>query len=215
MFYPKFIGVFGERTKFYLEKRSYIKNKNNIVPLGSFLIDHYKFIKNDTILNLKNSFKLLICVTLQWTVINSVVEYIINQSKSNEDICFILIPRTKGDLDEFNIDYSNVKVFPNINTYEIITNCDFHLTCYSTCAIEAPSLGTKNIFLNYGNFSSLYYSDYIKNKEFNAVISITDDIKTLNEFLKPYTKNKVAEQNDDYIYNNYDVNLKKMLYLST
>ncbi len=210
-FYPKTILCFGSNDKKYLNQYNYIINKNNIIPIGNSQIDFYFKKSQSQIENLKNNFKLLICVSLQWTVIESTLNYIYKQADLYKDICFIIIPRKKEDLEKTRILKKNLKIFSHLHFYEIASNCDYHLTVYSSCALEAPSLGVKNIFLNIDNLSNRIYKDFINNYNFNLIINENMNLDSLNLLYKKYDKNQVREQNNENILSDYKINIANVL----
>lgn len=212
-FYPNYLAVFGDQDKKYLSNMNYINKKENIFAVGNMLIDYYANSQNLEILHLKNNLKyeMIISVTLQWTVIDEVVEYIKRQSKKFPNICFILIPRTKDELDKYDLNEDNIKIFSELNCYEIIANSDCHLTCYSTCGFEAPSLGVKNIFLNINGLSLKYFSDYINKYNFNNILDLNQDICEVKQLNYPYEKKEIIKSNSDYIMPNYKNNIKNLL----
>lgn len=202
-FYPDYIIVFGSNTSKYLESRYY--SANSIVA-GNMLIDYYSKKKNVSIQSLREKFKYLICISLQWTVIEETITYIKEQANNFKGICFIFIPRKKDELMNYNLNKENLKVFSDINCYEIASNCDYHITCYSTCAIEVPSLGIENIFLNINGLSKKYLKNFIEEKSFNHLINLDEDIGQIIKKEK-ITKDKLMNENEDYISNNYKKNI--------
>lgn len=206
-FYPKYLLVFGKQEKEYLKKMFYVENKN-VLGVGNMLTNYYSQNKNKIILALKEEYISVVAVSLQSTVIEEMVEYVLFQAKKNKNICFVLIPRTNYELSKFNINEENIKVYNGTNCYEIVANSDYHLTCYSSCASEAPSLGTKNIFLNINGLSEEYFKEYIDRYDFNQLINIEQDICETYDFNKSYNKNEIIEKNYDYIYPNYDTNIR-------
>ncbi|MDS1369871.1 hypothetical protein RJ999_02045 [Aliarcobacter butzleri] len=204
IFYPKKIAVFGINTLKYLEQRYY---STNIFPVGNMLVHHYSKKMNEYIINLKKEYKLVICVSLQWTIIKDMVNYVEKQAEIYKDICFILIPRSKNELSDYISIFDNIKILENINCYEIAANSDYHMTCYSTCALEAPSLGVENIFLNINGLSEKYFFSFINEKLFNSKIELEDEISIFLTKIR-LKKEKVMEENKENIMNNYEQNIK-------
>lgn len=209
-FYPKVIAVFGKQDYNYMLNTHYIKDKNSIFPIGNILIEHYVNKKNDDILCLKNKYSQLIACSLQWTVLDVVIEYIIKQAKDNENYCFILIPRKEEELDLYNLNIENIKVFPALTCYEIVANSDYHFTVSSTCAHEAPSLGIKNIFFNIDNLSQKSFSNYISSFDFNYLLNETENISDIIEQDMLINKQKIIEDNIDVLQFNYKNNIQNI-----
>ncbi|MCG3714144.1 hypothetical protein N5915_00985 [Arcobacter lacus] len=203
-FYPQNLAVFGTKFLKYLVNKHYGKN---IFPVGNMFIDYYSKKTNESILKLKKDYLFIISISLQWTVIEKTIEYLRRQAKENKNICFILIPRTKDELNDYSFDEVNIKIFNEYNCYEIAANSDYHMTCYSTCAIEAASLGVENIFLNISGLSEKYLGEFIAEKEFNHLVNFDEN---LNNILNKnrMTKSSIIVQNEDNIKDEYNKNIQ-------
>lgn len=210
-FYPKYLCVFGENDLEHCKKYFYIKSQENIIPIGNMLIDYYSKKTNKEIVNLRSTYELLICVSLQSFVQNKTLLYIQKQAEKSKNICFILIPRNKSDLNEKEIGNKNIKFFHNVACHEIASNCDYHLTVFSTCALEAPSLGIKNIFLNINNLSNEYFEHYINKFAFNTLIDKDTNISKMIDLTNLLDKEKTIKQNSVYIKPNYQLNIKNFV----
>jgi len=205
-FYPRNLIVFGTKVVKYLKKKHYGKN---IFAVGNMFVDYYSKKRNKSILELKKNYECIISISLQWTVLEKTIEYVRKQAKENKSICFILIPRTNDELNNYSFDEVNIKIFNNLNCYEIAANSDYHMTCYSTCAIEAPSLGIENIFLNINNLSEKYLGKFIIEKEFNQLISFNENLNIILNKRK-ISKEKIILENEDNIISNYDKNIEAL-----
>ena len=210
-FYPKYLCVFGENDLEHCKKYFYIKSEKNIIPVGNMLIDYNAKKINKEIVNLRKEYEYLVCVSLQSFVQNDTLLYIQMQAEKSKNICFILIPRNKNDLNEKEIKNENIKFFNNVACHEIASNCDYHLTVFSTCALEAPSLGIKNIFLNINNLSNEYFEYYIKKFAFNTLIDKDTDIIKVIGLTKLLDKEKIIKQNSVYIKPNYQLNIRNFV----
>jgi hypothetical protein len=207
-FYPQYFITFGQIECEYLQNKSFSKN---IISVGNMLIDSYYDTKNLEIERLKTIFKYVVCVSLQNSVLESVVNYILHQAALFNDICFILIPRYEHDLDSYDFSaLQNIKVFLKMHTYEIITNSDYHLTCYSTCAQEAPSLGVQNIFINFYNASIIYFEEFIHNYSFNYCIEPSSDLSIIYTIPR-LNKAVVRNMNKKNISIGYKSNIKHFI----
>ena len=203
LFSPKYLFAFGDFDREYLKDKYYLSDISNVFPVGNYMIHLNNKRDNKVILKLKDDFKIIICVSLQWTIFNETLEFVNKIARENTNICFILMPRSKSDLAKLNINLDNVKVFEDINTYEVIKNSDIHLTCYSSCAFEAPSLGVPNIFWNYNSLSVIYYEEYINKYEFNSMINKSEDIENTLLKLLALKKETIIEKNKYYNVKNY------------
>ena len=207
-FYPNYFITFGKVECHYLQNKCFSKN---IIPVGNMMIDYYYDVKNIEIQNLRKIFKYVVCVSLQNSVLKTLVNYIMQQAMLFDDVCFILIPRYENDLAEYDFSIQkNVKVFLNINTYEIITNSDYHITCYSTCAQEAPSLGVQNIFVNFYNTSIINYEEFIHDYDFNYCIEPSSDLSIIYSIVKK-DKKSIRLANQKNISTDYKNNMDNFI----
>ena len=89
----------------------------------------------------------------------------------NRDILYFFIPRDPDrDYSKYKMPY-NMVILKHLDFYKIIKYVDFHSTIFSTCAFEAPAMGTPNILINIDNLSKQYLSVLLKDEE---VTKITD-----------------------------------------
>jgi len=85
---------------------------------------------------------------------------------------------------------------------------DIHSTVYSSCAVEAPSLGAPNILVNINNLSKLYFSSLLRDERTSRYVG------TPREFLKAVRsfsgieRESVVRLNEDIIKPGYPDNIK-------
>jgi len=104
----------------------------------------------------------------------------------------------------------NVWVFLDRDFYELMMYVDYHATVYSTCALEAPSLGVQNIMININNLSKEYFENILSDEITTYVNSPQELINTINN-IKKLDKNTVYHNNENIIMPNYRNNLKTAL----
>lgn len=207
-FYPQYFITFGRVECEYLQNKFFSKN---IIPVGNMMIYLYYDVKNIEIQKLKKIFKYVVCISLQSAVLKSTVDYIIQQAVLFNDICFILIPRFDQELADYDFSvHQNIKVFLNIHTYEIITNSDYHITCFSTCAQEAPSLGVQNIFINFYNASIIYFEEFIRDYDFNYCIEPSENLSIIYT-IPQLNKAVVRDMNSKNISIDYQNNMNHFI----
>ena len=207
-FQPDYLLVFGENDKNLLVNNSnYIQNVNNIIPVGSFVLEYVLQKEIDIFGEYRNRFKKIVSVSLQDDILEQTLHFIKNVAKKLNNILFVLIPRNK----DIRIDENNVIVIRRYLCLEIVKNSDFHLTVNSTCALEAPSLGVPNIFWNYNGLSKEYFDDYIKSKNFNFLVSKEQELIDLLKKDIKFNKQEIIKNNKEYFMPNYEENIKVFL----
>jgi len=113
---------------------------------------------SDELKEIKEAFKKTVCITGQLETTDiPLLNMISSVAKKRPEICFIFKPRHFSERTAFESVANFIKV-GEINTYELLKYCDYHLTVYSTCALEALALGTPNISVDING----YYTEFLK-----------------------------------------------------
>jgi hypothetical protein len=138
----------------------------------------------------------------------AIFDFIIPLSKLNNNILYILIPRKRKD---FPKDLpTNIIVYDKIDCYNVIMHCDIHCTLYSSCALEAPTLGLPNLLINENNIAINYYKDMLLNFH-TKYISKYDDIISVIKELKKLKKDDIKYKNSNIFIQNYKINIIKAI----
>jgi hypothetical protein len=103
----------------------------------------------------------------------------------------------------------NIIFAPSMNVYQSITQTSFHATMYSTCAIEAPSLGTRNILININGLARKHFDHLIDGFVTHLVNKPDEFIKCLA--LPVADKLEIMNKNKGNISLGYEGNLKEAL----
>jgi len=204
-FYPNYLFTFGKH------------DVSNLIPkvklAGSFYLDWIYKNKpfHQELHNLKKNYDLSVGITLQYTVENELINFIIEAATKCHSILFVFIPRLrdKTDFTKYNIP-KNVIVWTKNNFYETITNLDIHSTVYSTCALEAPALGVQNILINIKGMAKELYSDRLKSSITQYADTVEEYIGALKSFEKQEPEQVITE-NRHNIEPGYQINVQKIL----
>ena len=214
-FFPDYILTFGEQEKNVFKKPNQWKVDKKIIPIGSFIIENTlkNFSPDESINKLKKDFDYTFSVSLQETEKGyKLIKELIIIAVKNKNLLFIFSPRSKTEIElrqMFNLP-KNIIFTPQLNVYEVILHSDYHITIYSTCALEAPSLGVKNILYNIDNKAYSYYKDvlhenttfFVNNEEeFMDVVKNNSNTEKIN----------IRKQNNNVIANNYFDNIIQFL----
>ncbi len=201
-YYPDYLISFGTYEKIQSNPRL-IFNSNQIIPIGSFQLE---LIKNkpipDNLLNFKEKYDLVFCITLQAIKEDIILDWVFNNARDNKNWLFVI--RTK----DRDIDYSkytsenNIKELKEYSIYEILKVADYNVTIYSTTAIEGIFLGAPPIFFNINNLSRQHFNI----DKLNAFV-----IEDANEKLtkKELTKESCFEKS--FFIDNYFENVNKTI----
>lgn len=180
-YFPDFLLSFGEREREVFDEANTYISQENVVSVGSYYID---YIANSFVREFDTStYRLTFSVSMQDCEIGSkLLKFLINVAIKNSDCLFLLKPRRTAVSDYtslYNIP-ENILFMEDLDVYKTILHSDFHITAYSSCALEAPALGVKNVLINLENKAKEYYStvlddnttDYVSSEfEFNQLVS--------------------------------------------
>ena len=183
----------------------------SITPIGNFYLEYISknFVYNEQLRKYILPYRISIGVSMQdqeWER-KLLFDFIRDYSEKYSDTLFILIPRKKKSFPPFP---KNVMVFDQIDCYETIMHCDIHMTLYSSCALEAPSLGIPNILLNKKNMAQDYYEDLLDSYHTRFVNTIEESRKYIKELLI-LNKHNIVKKNNNVFYEEYSENILTFL----
>jgi len=191
------------------------KNINNLMikkvyPIGSYYLTYLQnnFKPDKRIIALKKDYEYCIGISMQdqeWEYM-SMINFVNKLANRYKNILFLIIPRRKKDY--FNlIKEDNIKIITFLDCYNIIMHCDIHMTLYSSCALETPSLGIPNILVDVNNMATKYYEDLLSNYHTKIIKTIEEFDLVLNYLVK-LNKNGIKQHNINVFVNNYQERIK-------
>lgn len=159
-YFPKYLLTYDYYSKASIEDKIY--KRENIFVVGNFYLHHLikNFQRNIELDLLIKNYNLSIGISLQWTCENEVITFVNKIASNYKDILFLLIPREINNKYDQHSLCENVVFYNKIDCHNIILHCDYHMSAYSACIMEANILGIKNILLNINNYANYYY-DYL------------------------------------------------------
>jgi hypothetical protein len=212
-YFPDYLLVFGRSELKTFDDSRFIEPAN-VYPIGSFYIEYIR--KNhvpdfDLIKRLRN-YRLSVGVTLAWITEKPTIEVVCQAANFDNTIFYILIPRVPQEQHYTTLNLpDNVMVIKDKNFYEVAMYVDFHATVISSCALEAPSLGVQNIFINIDNLSKQYYGDILKDKRLTRYADTPKEfVEIINTFEK-LDRDIICRLNEDIIATGYEENLHKFI----
>jgi len=211
-YFPNVLFAFGENEKKTAKSPNFYIDNINVYPIGSFYIDNInmnpvKYIKFD---EYRQKYKLIVSVTGQNHYSESIlINFLNNIVDLNKDILFIYVPRDASFYEKAYKLNNNIIIIPELNCYEIISISDFHTTVFSTCALEAPSLGVPNILININELSKINYGEILTNPLTCKIVNSPDEFIEVITTLKKIEKPKIIELNSSIITPNYKDNIFK------
>ena len=190
---------FGEnekQIKNFMIKKTY--------PIGSYYLEYLKnhFKPSKEILTLKKKYEYCIGISMQdqaWEH-NNMMKFANELSKIHKNILFLIIPRKNN---HFSFKESNIRIVTFLDCYNTIMHCDVHMTLYSSCALEAPTLGIPNILVNVNNMATKYYIDMLSNYH-TKIIDKTDSFYNVFKELILLDSQKIKEKNKKIFVPDYN-----------
>jgi len=213
-FYPDYLLTFGLNEKDTFHSANFCIKSENVYPVGHFYLDYIAnmYRPNQELEGRTKFYKKLVSITSQNHLVEvKLIEFIKKSANLDKEIGFIFIPRTPGKtIDEYGFP-TNVIIVDGLNCYEIMSQTDFHSTVFSSCAIEAPSIGIQNILINIDNMSKLVFEDVLFDKRITVFVDTEEEyINAINNFQK-VNKKEIIHSNERIIMPNYLNNLSKTL----
>lgn len=212
--FPDYLLSFGEREHEVFSKENKYINAENVIPVGSFYIDYVNDHIKSKIGN--DKYRLTLSVSMQDCGVGSkLLPFLISVSEANKDCLFLLKPR-RTPISVYKKEYkipSNISFVENDDVYQTILKSDFHITAFSSCAIEAPALGVKNILINLENKAKEYYLDILDEKTTSFVDSV-EEFNKLIANIEVEESNEVKGAHRNIIKANYKDNIDAFLELS-
>jgi hypothetical protein len=204
-YFPDYLLTFGDVEKKSLANSFYLKN-DNIISVGSFAIEKFKKIHIESAFfkHLRSKYKLLVCISDQRSCRNELVDLVAKLSIELPSIAFYYLPRDK-DSECFKriAGLTNVYLDSSRSIYAVFNYVDVHLTCFSTCALEAPCFGVPNLLYDCNGVAKSYYGSLL---DFRTTI-FRSTIKEMANELRNYKKENFKFDNYDLIKENYCENV--------
>lgn len=212
-FFPDYLLSFGAVDRSILSNSKFLKAED-IVPVGSYFLDYVISLSDGLchIRELSRSYVKVVAVSSQYTIEDKLIEFLRAAANIDSSILFIFIPREKSKdyYEKYNFP-SSIKIVEEMNFYTITKAADFHSTVYSTCALEAPSLGVQNILINIDGYSKVYYGGLLNDPRITRYVENPEDfVSTIHSF-EILPKQYVMEQNRQIFAPNYIQNVSNFL----
>ena len=212
-FFPDYLLVFGRRELETFDNSRFIEPQN-VRPIGSFYLEYIKknYQLERNLVELLKEYKASVGVTLEWTMQKRVIEFIRKAANLDRAILYLLIPRWPKERYYLALGLpDNVMIVTDKNFYELMMYVDFHSTVYSTCALEAPSLGVQNILINIDGLSNRYYGKVLTDSGVTRYVETPEEfVKTVNTFER-LSRDTISKFNEDIFAINYTNNIQRLL----
>jgi hypothetical protein len=212
---PDYILTFGDYVKKYVS--SYLVDEKHLVPIGYFYIEHIKEnAKNNLQLQeyfdkLRKKYKKIVAVASSQATDDIAADFVKKAAKMDAGIAYLFIFRF------YNVDSSkyqfpeNVIVNPEFDFYQNALYSDFHATVYSTCALEAPFLGVRNLIMNINNLGKTIYQNLLKEGSITHYCETPEEMVRLIKTLPPLPRAEIEKEGSSYYKQNNYENIRQFL----
>jgi hypothetical protein len=209
-YYPDQLLTWGETEKKYPDETFFYKPEQ-VHPIGSYIIDYINesYIPDDKLLQDIRRYKKSAAVTLQNTVTEETMEFIQIAAEMNPNILYLVIPRQP--LITVTPLPANVRIIQEFNFYELMKYVDVHVTAYSSCTLEAPSMGIRNILINIGGYAKTFYGPIMQDETVTRYVETPAELVEEINKLRPIDKDSIIKANSNLITPSYSKNLEKYL----
>jgi hypothetical protein len=82
---------------------------------------------------------------------------------------------------------------------------------YSTCAIEAPSLGVQNILINIDGLSKRFYGNVLNDTRVTRFADTPEEFVSVANSFEKLDRDTIVKLNEDFIAVNYEKNIRELL----
>ncbi len=211
--FPEHLLVFGERELATFDNPRFI-DRANVHPVGSYYIDYIRtnYRPDPQLSEQISGYERIVGVTLQWTCERRLVDFLCEAAELDAGILYILIPREPE-----RKEYSDMVMPPNIvvvrdkNFYELMAYCDFHTTVYSTCALEAPSLGVQNILVDIDGRARANYTEVLTDGRLTRFADTPEEyVDTIRDFAR-VDRDDICDLHKGFFATNYREHIRSFV----
>jgi len=211
--FPDYLLVFGPRELETFANSRFIEAEN-VLPIGSFYIEHVRnnYVLESSLVKKLENYDRTVGVTLQPVIEKRTIEFIVQAANLDQRIFYILIPRASEEAEYRTLGLpGNVAAVTNKNFYELMMYVDFHATVYSTCALEAPSLGAQNILINIDNLAKKYFEALLYDNRITCYADTPEEFVQIISTFQRLDRATVSKLNQDIIATDYEQNIEKLI----
>lgn len=211
--FPEYILTNGQVEKQLLSKTNHpIFEK--IIPVGNFYLENISKIKNlpsNEFIQSFSFFKKIVLVTLQDTVEETTLDFIEKAAVLDKNILYVVIPRNYNLKYNYLNEKENILVNEQLNFYDLVHIIEIHCTVYSTCAIEAAYLGSRNLLLDIKGKAKKFFKGILEENDYNIYVNKPDELVISINSSKEIPRELIKMNNSFLCESNYIANIKNFL----
>ena len=151
-------------------------------------------------------------ITLQGDSYHKSIPFLMEAAEKMPEFNFVFLARNCGKAFEGLTLPSNAFLEVKYNFYELVSDCKIHVTCYSTCALEAHAINKPNILLDLldGGGINLILDYDLDSKIVSCVQEVDEFINKVRHY-KLYKEDRNNEKKVPFIMFNHSERLRNAL----
>ncbi len=200
--FPDYLMCYGDYVKKLFGPHNNFIAEDRVFAVGNGYVEYMADLdKPDPLLLAQiQRYRVSVAVTTQWSLEDELIKFVRDAAIRNQDILYVIVPRVVSkDYSRFAFPL-NVTVLPHLRFYDIARHTDFHATVCSTCALEAPAMGTPNVLIDLKGWARDYYGDVLTDERVTRIVSTpeefvqavstwdTEDRRTIRSFHREFYK---------------------------
>jgi hypothetical protein len=212
-YFPDYLAVFGKKELETFRNSRFIQPEH-VYPVGNFYIEHIRnnYVPEGSLVKKLEGYNRTVGITLQGIIEKRTIEFAVQAANLDSHIFYILIPRRPQEEHYSTLNLpDNVTVIKDKNFYELMAYVDFHSTVNSTCALEAPSLGVRNILINIDGLSRRFYGNVLNDSRVTRFADTPQEFVSIANSFEKLDRDTVIKLNEDIIAVDYEGNIQELL----
>lgn len=213
--FPDLLFAYGSQVKEVFEGGNFTYVPSKVMSIGHYYL-HLISEKGEQIKETASEVfnaRINISVSLQDDSVGSkIVPFLTEVARLRPDWNIVFSPRKTPESA-----YREMGLPPNIlfdaslNVYQIIAASDFHTTVFSTCALEAPVLGVRNMLCNIEGKSSAYFKELLTDQSLTLYANKPSEFVALIEKAKPMSREEIQEAIKPVMNNTFKASLNEAM----
>jgi hypothetical protein len=212
-YFPDYLLALGRNEIETFSNSRFIEPKN-VFPVGSFYIEYIREnhkAEPDLVEQLRD-YNRSVAVTLDWIMEKPAIDFVHQAANLDRTVFYLLVPRRPQEKHYSALSLpENVTLIRDKNFYELMAYVDFHSTVFSTCALEAPSLGVQNILINIDNLSRQYYGAVLNDSRITRYADTPRELVDTIAGFEKLDRGTIVEFNEHIIATDYKGNIHSFI----
>jgi hypothetical protein len=212
--FPESLLAYGDEVQRVFEEGNETFQREHIFPIGHYYLSLIQSQTKSVVSQNPETFEgeVNIAVSLQDDAVGKkLVPFLAAVAQEKPRWNFVFSPRktTEEEYRKMSLP-SNIVFNTKLNVYQIIGACQVHTTAFSTCALEAPSLGVPNVLCNIENKAKEYFGNALDHRPTYYCDSVAQYIGNVEDALHK-DASEIMEANQHIIRPHFKRNLNQAL----